>query len=143
MGHKSSKHRLPKKKKNNEASMVEEISKDVSEIILFEVVFEVNLVESNPKEWWIDTSATRHICLDKALFSSFEPIENGDKLFIGNSVTSEIKGQGKVVLKMTSRKELIMNSVLYVPKIRKNLVSDSLLNQHGFKMVFIRQCCFV
>ena len=34
---------------------------------------------------------------------------------MGNSTTSEIKGQGKVVLKITSRKELTLTNVLYVP----------------------------
>ncbi|XP_022888917.1 uncharacterized protein LOC111404326 [Olea europaea var. sylvestris] len=37
--------------------------------------------------------------------------------------TSEIKGQGKVILMMTSGKELTLNNVLYVSEIRKNLVS--------------------
>ena len=37
---------------------------------------------------------------------------------------------------MTSSKELTLNNVLYVPKIRKNLVSGSLLSKHGFRMVF-------
>ena len=34
------------------------------------------------------------------------------------------------------RKTMTLNNVLYVPKIRKNLVSKSLLNKHGFCMVF-------
>ena len=55
---------------------------------------------------------------------------------MGNSATLEIKGQGKMVLKMTSGKELTLTNVLYVLKIRKNLVSGSLLNSHGFQMVF-------
>ena len=46
--------------------------------------------------------------------------------------TFEIKGQGKVVLKMTSRKELTLTNVLYLPKICKNLVFGSFLNNHGF-----------
>ena len=41
-----------------------------------------------------------------------------------------------MVLKMTSGKELTLTNVLYVPKIRKNLVSGSLLNSHGFRLVF-------
>ena len=70
------------------------------------------------------------------MFSTFEPIETGEKVFMGNSATSYIKGQGKVVLKMTSGKELTLTNVLYVPEIRKNLVSGSLLNSHGFRLVF-------
>ncbi|KAI3427701.1 uncharacterized protein J3R85_009272 [Psidium guajava] len=59
-----------------------------------------------------------------------------EKVFMGNSATSAVEGQGKVLLKMTSGKELTLNNVLYVPEIRKNLVSGSLLNKHGFRMVF-------
>ena len=38
--------------------------------------------------------------------------------------------------KMTSRKEVTLTNVLYVPEIHKNLVFGSLLNNHGFWMVF-------
>ena len=134
-GHKSSDCRLPKRNKLKEANVVDDISKDVSEIDLIAVISEVNLVGSNPKEWWIDTSAG-HVCSDKMMFSTFEPIETGEKVFMGNSATSDIKGQGKVVLKMTSGKEMTLTNVLYVPEIRKNLVSGSLLNSHGFQLVF-------
>ena len=106
------------------------------DIDLTAIIFEVNLVGSNPKEWWIDTGATRHVCYDKKMFSTFEPIEAGEKVFMGNSSTSEINGQGKVVLSITSGKELTLTNVLYVPEIRKNLVSGSLLNGHGFRLVF-------
>ncbi|KAK6146747.1 hypothetical protein DH2020_020616 [Rehmannia glutinosa] len=76
---------------------------------------EVNLVGSNPNQWWIDTGATRHVCSNKEMFSTFEAVENGEKLYTGNSATSNIKGQGNVVLKMTSGKELTLTNVLYVP----------------------------
>lgn len=37
---------------------------------------------------------------------------------------------------MTFGQNLILNNVLYVPKILKNLVSRSLFNKHGFCLVF-------
>ena len=40
-----------------------------------------------------------------------------------------------MILKMTSGKNLTLNNVLFVPDIRKNLVSGSLLNKHGFRIV--------
>ena len=86
--------------------MVDGITTDVSDINLTAVIFEVNLVGSNPKEWWIDTGATRHVCSNKKMVSTFEPIETREKVLMGNSTTSDIKGQGKVVLKMTFRKEV-------------------------------------
>ena len=91
---------------------------------------------SNPKELWIDTGATRHVCSENKMFSTFEPIETRENIFMGSSVTSKINDQGKVVLKMTFGKELTLTNVLYVPKIRKNLVSGSLLNSHRFRFMF-------
>ena len=135
-GHKSSDYRLPKRNKPKEANVVDGITKDVFDIDLTAVIFEVNLVGSNPKEWWIDIGSIHHVCYDKKMFSTFEPIETREKVFMGNSATSDIKGQGQVVLKMTYGKELTLTNVLYVPEIRKNLVSGSFLNSHGFRLVF-------
>ena len=55
---------------------------------------------------------------------------------MGNSSTSKVEGKGKVILKMTSKKELTLNDVLHVPEIRKNLVSKSLLSKKSFRLVF-------
>ena len=81
------------------------------------------------------TGATQHVCLDKKMFSTFEPTEFGENVYMGNFATFEIKDQGKVVLKMNFGKELALTNVLDVPEIRKNLVFGSLLNNHGFKLV--------
>uniref|UniRef100_A0A2N9HRU5 Retrovirus-related Pol polyprotein from transposon TNT 1-94-like beta-barrel domain-containing protein n=1 Tax=Fagus sylvatica TaxID=28930 RepID=A0A2N9HRU5_FAGSY len=115
-------------------SEVRTFSKDVSDINLSAVVSEVNLV-GDTKEWWVDTGATRHICSDKKMFSTYHSVEHGEQLFMGNSSTARVEGKGKVILKMTSGKELILNDVLHVLDIRKNLVSGSLLSKNGFKLV--------
>ena len=104
MGHRFVDCRLPRRNnKNHEANVVDNIIQDVSDINLSAMVFEVNLVGSNPKEWWIDTGATRHMCSNKELFTFFEPL-NGEKVFMENSVSSAVEGQVKVLLKMTSGK---------------------------------------
>ena len=116
--------------------MVNNITKDVFDIDLTTVISKVNMVRSNTKAWWIDTGTTCYVCLDKKMFSTFDLIKTREKVFMENSTTSKIKGQGKVVLKMTSRKEVTLTNVLYVHEICKNLVFGSLLNSHGFRMVF-------
>ncbi|GJY07866.1 retrotransposon protein, putative, ty1-copia subclass [Tanacetum coccineum] len=58
---------------------------------------------------------------DKLVFTLFRAVDNGQKLYMGNSATADIKGEGDVILKMTSEKELKLTNVLYVPEIRKNL----------------------
>ncbi|GJS53283.1 pol polyprotein [Tanacetum coccineum] len=100
------------------------------------MIYEVNLVGSNNSGWWVDTGATRHVCADKSMFRSFRAVDNREKLYMGNSATTDIKGKGDVILKMTSEKELKLTKVLYVLEIRKNLVSGWLLNKFGFRHVF-------
>ena len=70
-GHKFDDCRLPKNNKPKEANVIDDIIKDVSDIDLTVVVSKVNLVGSNPKEWWIDTGVTSYVCSDKKLFSIF------------------------------------------------------------------------
>ena len=123
------------KKKRSQANVTE--VDDVSDMNLSTVVSEVNFIGSNTKKWWVDTGATRHVCSDKKMFSSYQTINNGEKLFMGKSFSSKVEGQGNVVLKMTSGKELTLNDVLHVPEVRKNLVSGSLLSKKGFKLVFV------
>ena len=90
------------------------------DLMLSTVVFEVNLVD-NPKEWYIDTGATRHICFERNIFSTYVEVNGGRELYMGNSSKSKVVGLGKVCLKMTSGKELVLNDVLHVLDIRKSL----------------------
>ena len=99
------------------------------------VVTETNLV-SNVKGWWIDTGATRHMCGDKNLFSEYKQIDDGEKLYMGNSSASNVEGKGNVMLKFTSGKVVTLTDVLHVLEIRKNLVSGPILSKKGFKLVF-------
>ncbi|XP_027168509.1 uncharacterized protein LOC113768370 [Coffea eugenioides] len=59
-GHKSTECKLPKKKKH-EANLLDRIEGYMENMNLTTVVSEVNMMGSNPKEWWIDTGATRHV----------------------------------------------------------------------------------
>ncbi|GKD53452.1 zinc finger, CCHC-type containing protein [Tanacetum coccineum] len=74
------------------------------------MIYEVNLVGTNHGGWWIDTGATRHVCADKSLFHSFRAVDNGQKLYMGNSATADIKGEGD------SDKFVLSNNQMYVGK---------------------------
>ena len=51
---------------------------------------------------------------------------------MGNESTAPIVGRGLVVLELSSGKCLELRDVLHVSKIRKNLVSGSMLNRYGY-----------
>lgn len=70
-------YRKPQKNKKSEANAVETEGDDQ---FLVAVVSEVNLVDSNPKEWWLDTGATHHVFSDKNAFCSLDMRPIGEKL---------------------------------------------------------------
>ena len=61
--------------------MVEKISNDVDDINPIAMISEWNMV-GNPKEWWIDTGVTRHICANRSIFSSYTTVGGDEKLYI-------------------------------------------------------------
>lgn len=85
--------------------------------------------------WWVDSGERSHVCKDLYWFKDFQPIEDGSVVKMGNVATEPIKGIGSVLLTFTSGKCLCLNNVLYVPGIRKNLVSEIVLNNCGYKQV--------
>ena len=72
-GHKSADCNRPKKARGSEANMMEAVTRDVNDINLCAMVSELNMVDSNPKSWWLDTGATKHICAVRDMFTTFEP----------------------------------------------------------------------
>jgi hypothetical protein len=113
-------------KKKKQASDSKEFVAMISEIFMLE----------EDGSWWIDSCASRHVCKEMSLFKTFETVENGCILFMGNSTTAAVKGKGTVNLEFTSGNVLTLTDVYYVLEIRKNLVSGGLLNKFGFKCVF-------
>ncbi|KAJ9565792.1 LOW QUALITY PROTEIN: hypothetical protein OSB04_001758 [Centaurea solstitialis] len=143
-GHRALNCRLPKREKTKQANFMDDVARDVSVLNLMTMISEVNLVGSNPKEWWIDTGATRYLYSDKEMFHEFKTVGDGEKLFMGNFATADIKGNRA---QDDFGKDLTLNDVLYVPEIRKNLVPGWLLNKHGFclsdKFVLTKMGVFV
>nr|XP_016495334.1 PREDICTED: uncharacterized protein LOC107814434 [Nicotiana tabacum] len=90
--------------------------------IIAGVIFQVNIV-AHAKEWVVDFGATRHICANQEVFSSYTPVEDDrEEVYRGDSSTTKVLGKGKVLLKLTSEKTLVLVDVLHVPTMRANLI---------------------
>ncbi|KAI5441034.1 hypothetical protein KIW84_010479 [Lathyrus oleraceus] len=85
--------------------------------------------------WWIDSGATTHVCKDRFWFKTLVPVEDGSVLYMGDDHFAPVEGKGNVVLEFSSRKTITLFNVLYVPKLRKNLISGPVLNKLGYKQV--------
>ncbi|PHT54694.1 hypothetical protein CQW23_03180 [Capsicum baccatum] len=126
--------RAPKKGKKKDQENLAESKKEMDDLCA--MLSECNLV-GNPREWWMNSDATLHVCANKELFPAFAPAQVEEKIYMTNSATAKVEGVGKVCSKMTYGKVLTLNNVLYVLELRKSLISVSLLDKNGFKCVFI------
>ncbi|GKA95797.1 pol polyprotein [Tanacetum coccineum] len=98
------------------------------------MISEVNLVGSNNSGWWVDNGTTCHVCADKSMFHSLKEVDHGEKLYMGNSVNSDIKGDGMFKLnvmvvmndinKMNSSAYLIKSSNMWHGRLGHVIQSD-------------------
>ncbi|GJU30794.1 zinc finger, CCHC-type containing protein [Tanacetum coccineum] len=98
-------------------------------------VSEAYFVQDDDVAWWVDSGATVHVCKDRCWFKTYESLNDGSILHMGNESTALVHGRGCVDLRFSSGKIVLLFNVLHVPNIRKNLVSSSVLNNCGYKQV--------
>nr|GEV61498.1 zinc finger, CCHC-type [Tanacetum cinerariifolium] len=80
--------------------------------------------------------ATCHACKDRSLFDTFHSVQDGSVLPMGDESTKPILGHENVVLEFSSGKTITLINVVYVPRLRKSLMSDPVLNKCGYKQVY-------
>nr|GEV96330.1 zinc finger, CCHC-type [Tanacetum cinerariifolium] len=100
------------------------------------LIFKAFYVHVDAIAWWIDFDATTHDCKDRCLFKTYEPVEDGCVLYMGDDHFALVHGKGSVVLEFSSGKSITLFNVLYVPKLHKNLISGPVLNKCGYKQVY-------
>ncbi|GJZ54901.1 zinc finger, CCHC-type containing protein [Tanacetum coccineum] len=98
-------------------------------------VSEAFFMQDDDVAWWVDSGATVHVCKDRCWFKTYESLNDGSILHMGNESTALVHGRGCVDLRFSSGKVVSLLNVLHVPNIRKNLVSSSVLNNCGYKQV--------
>ncbi|GJU69147.1 zinc finger, CCHC-type containing protein [Tanacetum coccineum] len=104
-------------------------------------VSEAYFVQDDDIAWWVDSVATVHVCKDRCWFKTYESLNDGSILHMGNESTALVHGRGCVDLRFSSGKVFSLLNVLHVPNIRKNLVSSSILNNCGYKQVIESNKC--
>nr|GEU89015.1 hypothetical protein [Tanacetum cinerariifolium] len=72
---------------------------------------------SSKKFLWIDSGATTHVCKDCCWFKTYEPMEDGFVLYMGDDHFAPAHGKGSVALEFSYGKTISLFNVLYVPKL--------------------------
>ena len=98
------------------------------------MIIKVNMIQDDDS-WWAISGITRDVCKDKALFKTYEAVEDRVPLNMGNSSMAQVLRKGRAVLEFTSGKFLTLNDVYHPREFTKILVSSS-INGFGLRMVF-------
>ena len=99
-------------------------------------ITEAMMVESTSSSWWIDLATTRHIIRSREFFvNSKEKVVGEHKVYIGNNAYSYVLGEGKCKISIKGS-IIVLHDVLYVPSIRRNLISVPILDNKGYRIKF-------
>ncbi|KAG7553092.1 Zinc finger CCHC-type [Arabidopsis thaliana x Arabidopsis arenosa] len=82
-----------------------------SKVYYVSKIAEAFYVQDDEVAWWIDSGATIHVCKDRGWFKTYEPVQDGSVLYMGNESTAPILGRGKVVLEFSSGNTLDLDEV--------------------------------
>ncbi|KAL5766747.1 hypothetical protein ACOSP7_017364 [Xanthoceras sorbifolium] len=97
--------------------------------------------------WYVDSGATNHITSDiNNLSLNSSAYRDSESLAIGSGQTLPISHIGKSYFHslVSSYPKIILNNVLFVPRITKNLLSISrFIKDNNITVEFTGHCCFV
>jgi hypothetical protein len=88
--------------------------------------------------WYLDNGASRHMTGTHELFTSWSEIDSGLHVELGTHAKCGVEGVGTVRFHLESGGFLEVEDVLYVPELKKNLLSVSVLEDMGFAVTFQR-----
>ncbi|KAG8472618.1 hypothetical protein CXB51_034307 [Gossypium anomalum] len=84
-------------------------------------------------EWILDSGCSFHMCPNREWFSTYNSVEGG-VVRMGNDSSSKVIGIGIVKIKMHDGMIRTLSDVRYVPDLRKNLISLSILDLKGCRI---------
>lgn len=85
---------------------------------------------SNDEAWMLDSGSSFHVTYKKELFTSYKSGELGF-VYLGDDTTHRVVGVGDIKFKMHDRVERMLQGVMHVSGLRRNLISLGALHDGG------------
>jgi hypothetical protein len=89
-----------------------------------------------PKTWLVDSGASTHVTGYKDILSDFKTKSFTEQVELGDRKCYKIEGVGSISFRLESRARLHVDEVLYVPGLKKNLLSVATLEDKGYWVIF-------
>jgi hypothetical protein len=143
MGHKANscpvrREEYKRKHKRQHAHVVED-EEPPMKMIKDHVLILALLGSISPREdtCLIDSGASKHMTGKKNTLSCISKKKFSQKVTLGYDYQYPIKGVGESNYKLDSENSITMKDILYVPGLKKNLLSISNLDKKGYRVSFI------
>lgn len=107
------------------------------EYILISVLSSSSPIDSCDN-WFIDSGASIHFFGYRKVLSNLVERETNLKIIFGDNSTHPVSGFGFVKFHLDSEESVLLHYVMYVPGLKKNLVSISAWEDKGMRVAFIR-----
>jgi hypothetical protein len=95
-----------------------------------------SMVPINDNTWLIDSGASRHMIGLRNHLTHFVEKETHLRVVLGDDAKYNVRGFGPSTFQLDSNMQLKLEEVLYVPRMKRNLVSISALENKGYKITF-------
>nr|GEW76849.1 hypothetical protein [Tanacetum cinerariifolium] len=66
--------------------------------------------------WWVDSRARVHVCKDRCWFKTYESLNDGSILYMGNESTTLVHGRGCVDLRVPNKRKMITPYALWTKR---------------------------
>ena len=93
--------------------------------------------------WYFDSGATKHITSQCSFFTSLEPAPTRNTVTCANNSSYPVMGVGKIILTTAHGSSFTLSDALFVPGIKKNLLSVSALAKIGLVVKFVDDRCTI
>lgn len=95
-------------------------------------------VLESTEQWILDSGASAHMTYNLNYFDSFTESSENEAIRLGNNVELPIKGRGSIKIQKNLHgkwQEGKITNVLYVPDLKKNLLSEGVIASKGMKII--------
>jgi hypothetical protein len=94
------------------------------------------MVPTNDNTWLINSGASRHMTGLRYHLTHFVEKETHLHVVLGDDARYNVRGVGASTFQLDSDMEIQLKELLYVPRMKRNLVSISALEDKGYKIPF-------
>ena len=140
-GHKAPDCRKKKRDMGQSRSYTNNYSKK-EQLHLFTAIMHSSINSS--LDWYLDSGTSQHMSPIKSLLRNYETLTSPRSILLGDNSTQNAIGYGSVLLQLSTGQKLLINDILFVPGLAKNLVSVTQITSTGNTIIiFTHDYCII